>query len=53
MAHRVPEILFWPIIKTRGHLHSDFGKKISQNIFDHKEDTVGIILSPFSGLYDH
>ena len=28
----------------------NFGKRISGNIFDHKEDSLGIILSPISGL---
>ena len=37
-------------IKKEDHLDPDFGKIISENIFDHKEDTLGIFLSPISGL---
>ena len=39
--YQVPERLFWPFVKNGG------------NIFDHKADTLGIILSPISGLQDH
>ena len=31
-------------------LDPNFGKKISGNIFDHEEDTLGIILSSILGL---
>ena len=49
-ACSVPERLFWPIVKNGGNLDPNFGKRISGNIFDHKEDTLGMILSPISGL---
>ena len=39
-----------PLVKKGDHLDPDFGKIISGNIFNHKEDTLGIILSPISGL---
>ena len=41
---------FWPFVKKGDHLDPDFEKIISGNIFNHKEDTLGIILSPISGL---
>ena len=43
---------FLPFVKNGGILDSNFGKRISGNIFDHKEDTLGIILSAISGLLD-
>ena len=46
----VAEPHFWPFVKKGDHLGPNFGKIISGNIFDHKEDTLGIILSPISGL---
>ena len=46
----VAEPPFWPFVKKEDHLDPDFGKIISGNIFNHKEDTLGIILSPISGL---
>ena len=46
----VQERLFWPFVKKGDHLDPKFGKIISGNIFDHEEDTLGIILSPISGL---
>ena len=49
----VPESPFWPYVKKRDHLDPNFGKIISENIFDLEEDTLGIILSPISGLEDH
>ena len=36
--------------KNRDPLDPNSGKKISGNIFDDKEDTLGIILSPISYL---
>ena len=47
-AHWVLERLFWPYIQSLGPLRPNFGKN-SANIFDHKEDTLRIILSPISG----
>ena len=41
---------FSRFVKKGGHLSPNFGKMISGNIFDHKEDTLRIILSPISGL---
>ena len=46
----VPERRFWPFVKNEDHLDPNFGKIIFGNIFDHKEDTLGIILSQISGL---
>ena len=46
----VPECLFWPFVKNGGILGPNFGKIILGNIFDHKEDTLGIVLSPIGGL---
>jgi len=46
----VPEHLFLLFVKKGDHLDPNFGKIISGNIFDHKEDNLGIILSPISGL---
>ena len=40
---------FLPFFENWGLLHPNVGKK-SGNIFDHKEDTLGIILSQNSGL---
>ena len=45
--------VFGLLVKKGGHLEPNLGKIISGNIFDHKEDTLGIILSPISGLWDH
>ena len=42
--------LFWSFVKNGGLLEPNFGKRISGNIFDHRKDTLGIILSPNSGL---
>ena len=42
----VLERLFWPFVKKRDHLDPNFGKIISGNIFDHKEDNLGVFLSP-------
>ena len=41
---------FWPFVKNGGLLDHNFEKIIFWNIFDHKEDTLGIILSPILGL---
>ena len=42
---------FWPFVKKGGHLDPGLEKKLfSGNIFDHKEDTLVIVLSPISGL---
>ena len=49
----VPERLFWPFIKNGGLLDPNFGKRISGNIFDSKENTLRIILSLISVLLDH
>ena len=46
----VLERLFQPFVKNGGLLGPNFGKIIVGNIFDHKEDTLEIILSPISGL---
>ena len=53
MACWVSEPLFWPFVKKGEPLNPNFGKIISGNIFDHQKDTLGIILSPISGLEDH
>ena len=45
----VPEPPFWPFVKKGDHLDPDFGKIISGNIFNHKEDSLGIILSRIPG----
>ena len=42
--------LFWPFVINGNHLDRNFGKILSGNIFDHKEDDLGVILSPISGL---
>ena len=49
----VAEPPFWPFVKKGDHLDPDFGKNNFWNIFNHKEDTLGNILSPVSGLQDH
>ena len=42
---------FGPFVKMEIiDLDPSFGTKISGNIFDHKEDNLGIILRPISGL---
>ena len=53
MACWVPEGLFWAFVKKGDHLDANFLKIISGNFFDHEEDTLGIILSPISGLQDN
>ena len=51
MACWVPEHLFLLFVKNGDHLDPIIEKKnIPGNIFDHEEDTLGIILSPFLGL---
>ena len=45
--------LFWPFVKKGDHLDPNFGKVISGNMFVYEADTLGIILSPISGLQDH
>ena len=40
-----PGAKFLPFVKKRDHLDPNFVKLISENIFDRKEDTLGIILS--------
>ena len=40
---------FWPFVKNGGPLDPNFVKRLFK-IFDHEEDTVGIILCPISGL---
>ena len=46
----VAEPPFWPFVNKKDHLDPDFGKIISGNIFNHKEDSLGIILSAILGL---
>ena len=46
----VAEPHFWAFVKKGDHLDPYFGKIISSNIFDLEEDTLGIILSPITGL---
>ena len=46
------ERLFWPFVENGAPLDPNFGKKNSRNVFDHKEDTLWIILSPILGLLD-
>ena len=41
---------FLPFVENGGLLDPNFGKIISGNIFDHQENTLGIFLSPISGL---
>ena len=41
---------FLLFVKNGDHLDPNFGIKISGNIFDQKEDNLGIILRPISGL---
>ena len=41
---------FLIFVKNGDHLDPNFWKKNSGNIFDHKEDHLGIILSQISGL---
>ena len=38
---------FLALCQKGDHLDPNFEKIISSNIFDHEEDTLGIILSPF------
>ena len=45
----VQERFFLALFKKGDHLDPNFGKRILGNIFDHKEDTLGIVLNPNSG----
>ena len=47
LGAEAPFLLF---VKKGDHLDPNIGKIISGNIVDHEEDTLGIILSPISGL---
>ena len=51
MAWWVPDsgVTFLAICQKKDHLGPNFWKRISGNIFDHEEDTLGIILSSISG----
>ena len=49
----VPGYLFWLFVKNGENLDPNFGKIIYGNICDHDEDTLVIILSRISGLWDH
>ena len=37
-------------VKNADPLDPNFGERIFGNLFDHQEDSLGIILSPISGL---
>ena len=49
-AFWVQELLFRPFVKNGGLLDRIFEKIIFGNIFDHKEDNLGIVLWPISDL---
>ena len=47
MFHNINKTRFLVFVKNWDHLDPNFGKIISGNIFDHKDDNPGVILSEF------